>query len=104
MVQATMAQATLVQGKPGPAHESLHIWEQPLPQEPVMEGYPNTGTYQNQSSMGTMPCRGTMTGPPKAPIEVGGNDDQSQSGSWKGTQRYYDKEQGWVLVAAPQQN
>ncbi len=97
--QATMVHATMVHGKPGPAQESLHIWEQPLPEQPLTGGLTDPGTYQNQDSVVTMPCRGTMTGTAKRPDKgMPGPDNQSQTGSWKGTNRYYDMERGWVEI------
>ncbi len=91
---ATMAQATMVHAKPGQTGESLHIWEQPLPQEPAMVCQPGMETYQNQSTIGTMPVHGTMTGPTTKRAESVG-ESESQSGTWGGTKAFYDPTQGW---------
>ncbi len=88
------AQATVVQGKPDSTQESLHIWEQPLPREPMSGSAVESGTYQNQGSMVTMPCRGTMAGHAKA----GDTETQSQIGTWGGTKALYDPNQGWQNI------
>ncbi len=98
-VPLTDPQATLAVAAPGgPAEESLHIWEQPLPQKPIPVDHGDTGTYQNQSLMGTLPYPGTMTGPPAAGQRLVNAEQDSQPGTWKGTKTYYDAEKGWVAV------
>ncbi len=91
----------MVQGKPGSAQppEAVHIWEQPLPQEPIHGGHLESGTYENQGSVLTMPCRGTMTGPVSSNIYPPGSDVESLGGTWGGTKTYYKPEVGWKEVS-----
>ncbi len=95
MAQAAMVHATL--GKPGSTEPSLHIWEQPLPQEPATLVQPEPGTYQNQGSLVTMPCRGTLAGNTGTGCSRD-NESQSQSGTWGGSKALYDPENGWQSV------
>ncbi len=90
-----MVQGTL--GKPGLTEPPLHIWEQPLPQEPATLVQPETGTYQNQGSLVVMPCRGTVAGNTGTGCSMD-NESQSQSGTWGGSKALYDPENGWQNV------
>ncbi len=93
--QATMVQAPMGHHvKPAQPGESLHIWQQPLPQEPATPCQLGMETYQNQSTIGTMPIPGTMTGPTKTADNTGG-ENESQGGTWGGTKAFYDPAQGW---------
>ncbi len=90
-------QATMQQNKPPRTEESLHIWEQPLPQEPAtgLQAEAMDQVYQNQGSVGTTSSHGTMTGP----VAPSDSDMQSQCGTWAGMKRYYDPQTGWKEVA-----
>ncbi len=96
-VPLTDPQATMAM--PSPPEEAIHIWEQPLPQEPAPRFQPETGTYQNQSTLGTnMPYRGTMTGPAVTSATM---ESDSLSVTWRGTDKYFDPEKGWKEVSKP---
>ncbi len=84
--------ATTVKTSQRAPDQSLHIWQQPLP-EPGKEGGTSTtqaSGYCPQGCFPTLPYPGTGT--------TGSGQAGSDTASWAGTQRYYDAEKGWVAV------
>ena len=74
--------------------QSLHIWEQPLPQPGIGTSTGNSGCHQG--TFPTLPCHGIGTVGSGQGGSVGTNSTTERG--WPGTHSYYDQEKGWMGV------
>ena len=89
-------EASNVESQTGKTQQSLHIWEQPLPQPGIGTSTGSTGCYQGNFS--TLPCHGTGTvGSGQGGSGSVGTNSTAERG-WPGTHSYYDQEKGWMGV------
>ncbi len=80
-------------------YQSLHIWEQPLPDPGKEPGTTTMASGCYQGTFPTLPCHGTGTvGSGQGGSGSVGTNSTAERG-WPGTHSYYDQEKGWISSA-----